>query len=364
MKSKHSAVLAVFITATVVLGFVMFGGANYLNSLGGSNPAGGTILTPQPTVQNVPYTGTIAFSAKGSNIGNGTNLTADTNFDVEYFKKSGDVYNKVSLQTDGTEDFAIGADDVIYGQVTIPSAQIFYLDWDATLKANPSGVVKKPAYVDITKDGVIDYLFPLDVTLTKQQGYGNPNLTPPFEWFLKFHGDQVLSLDAPSNKLNVGTGTKSSTITWQATMDHQPGAEAIKAFQITVNGTRATNEVAEEQSFVNFPFANESSGYKKIYLSDPGFAVSEDFTSGSTKTIFRYTISSQIDGANFIVVDSQGSKSKPIDLTLETNMDASNDAVCVELRIEPISARNVAGTALTDDVELAEGSTANASCSV
>lgn len=363
MKSKHSAILAVFITTTVILGFVMFGGANYINNVGGSNPAGNTVFTPQPAVQNVPYTGTVAFLAKGSNIGNGTNLTADTNFDVEYFKKSGDVYNKVSVETDGTENFAVGADDVIYGQVTIPASQIVYLDWDATLKANPSGVVKKPAYIDITKDGVIDYLFPLDITLTKQQGYGNPNLTPAFEWFIKFHGDQVLSLDAPANKASVGTGTKSTTITWQGTMDHQPGAEAVKAFQITVNGTRATNEVAEEQSFINFPFASESNGYKKIYFSDPGFSVSEDFTSGSTKTIMRYTISSQIDGADFIVVDSQGSKSKPIDVTVETNMDATNDGVCLELRIEPISARNVAGTAITDDVELAEGAVGNA-CSV
>ena len=147
-------------------------------------------------------------------------------------------------------------------------------------------------------------------------------------------------------------------------MDHQPGADAVKAIQISVNGTRATNEVAEEQSFINFPFATESSGYKKIYLSDPAFAVSEDFTSGSTKTIFRYTISSQIDGADFIVVESQGSKSKPIDITIETNMDVSTDAVCLELRIEPISARNVAGTALTDDVELVAGATNEAECSI
>jgi len=144
-------------------------------------------------------------------------------------------------------------------------------------------------------------------------------------------------------------------------MSSQPGAEAIKAFQVTVNGTRSTNEVAEEQSFINFPFGSE---YKKIYLSDPAFQVSEDFTSGSTKTIMRYTISSQIDGADLIVVGSQGSRVVDVDLTLYTNLDATNDAVCAELRIEPINARNVAGTALVDDVEFTEGASNGNECSV
>ena len=360
MKTK-SAILAVIGTAVIIGAFMVVGGANYINNLGGGvNPAGSTLFTPTPTNPNVPYEGTIAMSVKGSNIGNGTNLTADTNFDVEYFIKSGEVYSKISAETDGTENFVIGKNDIVYAQVIPNANQVFFLDWQETLNANPSGLVKKPTYMDITKDGVIDFVFPLDVTATKQQGAGNPNLTPAFEWYLKYHGDHQFSMNSPSNVASVGTGTQDSTVTWQLTLDSQPGAEAIKAFQITVNGTRSTNDVAEEQSFINFPFGSD---HKKLYLSDPAFQVSEDFTSGSTKTIMRYTVSSQIDGADLIVIGSQGSKVINVDLTLYTTMDATNDGVCAELRIEPINARNVAGTALVDDVEFAEGAVSD-ECSV
>ena len=364
MKTKSTVILTSVFTLALVIVFISIGGGNYLSLGGGVNPAGSSILTPTPAIQNVPYTGTIAMSVKASNVGNGTNLTADTNYDVEYFVKSGETYSKISAETDGTENFVIGANDIVYAQVIPNNSQAFLLDWSATLNANPSGFVKKPTYMDITKDGVIDYVFPLDVSATKQQGAGNPNLTPAFEWYLKYHGDQVFTISAPTSVTSVGTGTQDSTVTWRLTMDHQPGADAIKAFQVTVNGTRATNEVAEEQSFINFPFGNEASGYKKLYLSDPGFQVSEDFTSGSTKTIMRYQISSQIDGANLIIVGSQGSKVIDVDFTLYTTMDATNDSVCAELRIEPINARNVAGTALTDDVEFTEGSSNSNECSV
>ena len=361
MKTKTAVILTAFVAISTTLLFISMGGGNYLSLGGGSTPAGNTVFTPAPGIPNVPYEGSIAMSVKGSNIGNGTNLTADTNYDVEYFMKSGETYSKISAETDGTENFVIGKNDIIYAQVTPPASQNFFLDWQESLNANPSGLVKKPAYVDITNDGVIDYLFPLDVTATKQQGAGNPNLTPAFEWYLKFHGDHVFTMDSPSSITSVGTGTQDSTVTWRLTLGSQPGAEAIKAFQVSVNGTRATNEVAEEQSFINFPFGSE---HKKIYLSDPGFAVSEDFTSGSEKTIMRYTISSQIDGADLIVVGSQGSKVVDVDLTLYTTLDATNDAVCAELRIEPINARNVAGTALVDDVEFTEGATNSGECSI
>ena len=372
MKTK-SAILAVIGTAVIIGAFMVVGGANYINNLGGSNPAGSTVFTPQPSILNVPYEGTIALSVKGSNIGNSTNLTADTNYDVEYFVKSGDVYSKISAETDGTENFVIGKNDIIYAQVIPNANQNFFLDWQETLNANPSGLVKKPTYMDITKDGVIDFVFPLDVTATKQQGAGNPNLTPAFEWYLKYHGDHYFTINSPSDVTSVGTGTQDSTVTYQLTMSSQPGAEAIKAFQVTVNGTRSTNDLVEEQSFINFPFGSE---YKKLYLSDPAFQVSQDFSTAlfnatlagedarNGKTIMRYTISSQIDGADLIVVGSQGSKVVDVDLTLYTTMDATNDAVCAELRVEPISARNVAGTALVDDVEFTEGASNSNECSV
>lgn len=363
MKAKNAAIISVLLTLSIVVGFVAIGGAGYLaNITGGSNAAGTTILTPNPTVANVPYAGAIAFSVSAENIGNGTALTPDTNFDVKYKIKDGSgSYTTIGLETDGTENIVVGSNDIIYAEVIPNSGQAFFLDWPATIAANPSGLVKKPAYVDVGKDGVIDYLFPLDVSKAKEQGNGNPNLVPSFAWYLKYHGDQTFSMSSPSSVLNVGTGTKVSTVTWQLTMDTQPGAEAIKAFQITVNGTAATNEVAEEQSFIDFPFGADT---KRVYLSDPAFAVSQDFTSGSTKTIMRYTISSQIDGADLIIVPSQGSKVVDVDFTIATTMDASTDGVCAELRIEPINARNVADTALTDDVEFAAGATNTDECSV
>ena len=363
MKTKSTVILTSVFTLALVIVFISIGGGNYLSLGGGVNQAGSTLLTPQPAVSNVPYEGSIAMSVKASNIGNGTNLTADTNYDVEYFVKSGETYSKISAETDGTENFVIGKNDIVYAQVIPNNSQAFLLDWPATLSANPSGFVKSPAYTDITKDGVIDYVFPLDVSATKQQGAGNPNLTPAFEWYLKYHGDQTFFISSPASITGVGTGTQDSTVTYRLTMDSQPGAEAIKAFQISYNGTRATNEVAEEQSFIIFPFGNEATGYKKIYFSDPGFAVSEDFTSGSTKTILRYQISSQIDGADLIVVGSQGSTVIDVDVTLYTTLDATNDATCLELRVEPINARNVAQTALVDDVEFSEG-TNSEECSI
>ena len=342
-------ILAVLAVVFVLGGayYVMNGGTLPSGNVGGSTPVGNTQTTITPSTPNT-YQGAVTFVTVGTQTTNGTAITLDTNADIVYFWKNADgTYQRAGAESDGGESIVVGNHDVIYAEVTIPASQNFFVDNKNTLAKNPD--LKSVVYADPTFDGIPTYVYGWDISAVKAQG--NPNFAPTATWYPQFIADQTFTMASASSIANVGTGTKTSTIQSNISIDTNGGGEAFKAFQVRGNGTQSTNEIAEEQSYWTVPSVT-GTGFDNLYLSQ--MTASYDYSSSGV-SIFRKDFSYTVDGANLIVVPQTGSKQINIPITITTNMDATNDAVCVEIRMEPISARNVAGTALTDDIELAQG---------
>ena len=333
------------------------GGSLPLGNVGGSAPVGNTQTPITPSTPN-SYTDAVNFVTVATHTTNGTAATLDTNVDIVFFWKNPDgTYQRAGAASDGSESITVGNHDVIYVEATVPSGQAFFIDAPNTMARNPD--LKSVAYVDATTDGVPTYMFGWDISAIKAKG--NPQFAPTATWYLQVVADQTFTMASASSILSVGTGTKSSTIQSNISIDTNGGGESFKAAQVRVNGTQSTNEVAEEQSYWHIPNASKPGGFEDLYLSQ--MTASYDYSSSGV-SIFRKDYSYTVDGANLVVVPQVGSKQINIPATITTNMDASNDAVCVELRLEPINAQNVAGTALTDDVELAQGATNTNECTI
>lgn len=343
----------------VVLGggyYVMSGGQFPQGNIGGTTTVPTTGTTVTPSTPNV-YTGLVNFDTVATQTTNGTAITLDTNADVVFFWKQPDgSYQRAGAQSDGSEGIVVGSNNIIYAEVTIPASQNFFVDVKTTQQRNPQ--IKSVEYTDPTFDGTPTYVFGWDISSVKAQG--TQFFAPTATWSPMFIADQTFTMASASSLAGVGTGTKTSTIQSSISIDTNGGGEAFKAVQVRVNGTQSTNEVAEEQSYWTIPDASKSGGFDNLYLSQ--MSASYDYSGGTS--IFRKDYSYTVNGANLITVPQVGSKQINIPFTVTTNMDGANDAVCVELRMEPISARNVAGTALVDDVEIAAPASQNAECSI
>ena len=375
MKTKGVVILTVFVTAVSLLAFLAYGGGNILQSLGGSNPVATTTTTTTTVVSGVTekYTGAVNFQVKGAITANGTSPTAGTAYTVQYLQQIGTGYQPLGSDTDGTEQMVIGKNDKVYARVVIASGQNYYIDVPSTISAQNDGTLGAAFYADPLTSGLASYIFPLDMTVVKSKA--DPNNVPTYEWYPRFHGYSPVKISAPASQLNIGTGQVTKTILYQLTFDTQPAGNAAKAIQVRVNGTESTNEVAEEQSYVDIPNAAFPNSVQRVYLSDMTQAVDyttvafnatlsqtneEDRVVG--KTIFRHVYTqSTVNGANIITVPTTGSNVVNIPVTIT---GTTSGAICVQLKVEPISARNAAITAVYDSAELVSGASNTNECTM
>ena len=357
------------VTVAGVYAIINAGYGGYLNLSGGSSPVSTTVTTTTTTVAGVTdkYTGAVNFQVKGANTANGTSPTAGTAYTVQYLQKVGDAYTPLGSDTDGTETIVIGKNDIVFAWVKIAASQNYYIDPKGTVAAQSDGTVKEVFYADPLTSGLASYIFPLDMTVVKSRA--DPNTTPTYEWYPRFYGYSAFSLNSPSSQLNIGTGQVTKTILWQLSAATQPSAMAVKAFQIKVNGTDSTNEVAEEQSYVDIPNAAKSGGIERVYLSDMARSYDYSTTSGTNdrtvgQSIHRWIYSqSTVNGANILSVASTGSNVLNIPVTIT---GTTSGAICVQLKTEPISARNAAITisGQYDSVELVSGASNSQECTM
>lgn len=369
MKTKHIVFLTVVLTVAGLYAVINAGYGGYLNLSGGSSPAPTTITTTTTTIQGVTdkYTGAVNFQVKGAITANGTVPTAGTAYTVQYLQKSGDTYTPLGADTDGTESIVIGKNDVVYAWVKVAASQNYYIDVKATQAAQSDGTVKEVFYADPLASGLASYIFPLDMTVVKSRA--DPNTTPTYEWYPRFYGYSPFKLNSPSSQLSIGTGQVTKTILWQLDADTQPSAMAVKAIQVKTNGTDSTNEVAEESSYIDIPNAAKSGGNERVYLSDMARSYDYSTTSGTNdrtvgQSIHRWIYSqSTVNGANIISVPTTGSDVVNIPVTIT---GTTSGAICVQLKTEPISARNGALTITGqyDSVELVSGATNSQECTM
>lgn len=367
MKGKAIvAITAILTVATLIIVSNLSGGA-ILNVIGGAAPVGTTTTTTTTIVNGVTdkYVGAVNFQVKGAVTANGTAPTATTDYTVTYLQKQGDGYAPLGSDTDGTETIVIGKNDIVYALVKIASGKNYYIDHKSTTSQQSDGTVGQAFYADPLTSGLASYIFPLDMTVMKKNS--NPQLTPTYEWYPRFYGYSPFKINSPSSQLSIGTGQVTKTILWTLTADTQPSGVAVKAIQIKVNGTDSTNEVAEESSYVDIPNAAVSGGVERKYLSDMTQSVDYSTTSGTNdrtvgQSVFRHVYTqSTVNGANIIAVPTTGSNVVNIPVTIT---GTTSGAICVQLKMESISARNAALTAQYDSVELVSGASNTNECTM
>lgn len=369
--NKKTVIGAVIVTVAVMIIALNMGAGNYLQNLGGGSYKAPSTVTTTTTVVNgvtAKYTGAVNFQVKGAITANGTAPTATTDYTVTYLQSDGKGgYTPLGSDTDGTEQMVIGKNDKVYALVKIASGKNFYIDPVATKAQQSDGTVTNVVYADPLTSGLASYMFELDMTVIKANA--DPNNIPTYEWYPRFYGYSAFKINSPSSQLSIGTGQVTKTILWQITADTQPSAIAIKAWQVKVNGTDSTNEVAESQSYIDIPDASAPNGVNRKYLSDMTQSVDYSTTSGTNdrtvgQSIFRYTYSqSTVNGADIVSVPTTGTNTVfvPVSITGTTS-----GAICVQLKYEAISARNAAITIVNnyDAVELVSGASNSQECTM
>ena len=158
--------------------------------------------------------------------------------------------------------------------------------------------------------------------------------------FYKLIDEGSITVSDPTSKTSVGTGSVTNVLKFKANMDNAGDGEALSRIQVTLNGTE-DDRWKLNQSFVDI------AGVGQIHLSE--------FTeSCTTNCIYKYNLANTVDGANMFFVEKNGDTEIDAHVTIETNLDASDEAICVELELRTVDAQG-AFTTSSADAEIAEG---------
>jgi hypothetical protein len=124
-------------------------------------------------------------------------------------------------------------------------------------------------------------------------------------------------------------------------MDNQGDAEFIQQIQIRVNSTD------DGQWFENLSTV-KIAGIGEIKLTD---MVRSDLAS---TTVYKYTLGSDYSESNMIFVDKNGDTEVDAHVAIQSNFDASDEGLCIELQIRTVDAQG-AYSSNSEDAEIAEG---------
>jgi hypothetical protein len=229
--------------------------------------------------------------------------------------------------------------------IDVDSAQDYYVVKDDLIKDNSR--ISSVIFDDPNGDNVDGWIYNynlIDVSVA------NPNQLPTETVFYKLIDEGSITVSDPTSKLSAGTGSATNVLKFKADMDNAGDGEALSRIQITLNGTE-DDRWKLNQSFV------EIAGVGKIMLSE----FSESCT---TNCIYKYSLANTVDGANMMFVDKNGDTEIDAHVTIESNLDATDEAICVELELRMVDAQGAFGTATSADAEIAEGATNTDECSI
>lgn len=228
--------------------------------------------------------------------------------------------------------------------IDIGASQDYYVVKDDLIKDNSR--ISSVMFDDPNGDNVDGWIYNynlIDVSVA------NPNQLPTETVFYKLIDEGSLTVSDPTSKVSAGTGSATNVLKFKADMDNAGDGEALSRIQITLNGTEDARWKLN-QSYVQIE------GIGKVMLSE----FSESCT---TNCIYKYDVSTTVDGANMLFVEKNGDTEIDAHVTIESNLDATNEAICVELELRTIDAQG-AFTESSADAEIAEGATNTDECTV
>jgi hypothetical protein len=228
--------------------------------------------------------------------------------------------------------------------IDVGSAQDYYIVKDDLIKDNTR--ISAVTFDDPNGDNVDGWIYLynlIDISVA------NPNQLPTEQVNYKLIDEGSITVSDPTSKVSAGTGSVTNVLKFKANMDNAGDGEALSRIQITLNGTE-DDRWKLNQSFVDI------AGVGKIFLSE--------FTeSCTTNCVYKHNIATTVDGANMLFVEKNGDTEINAHVTIESNLDATDEGICVELELRTVDAQG-SFTTSSADAEIAEGATNTDECSI
>lgn len=219
--------------------------------------------------------------------------------------------------------------------IDIGASEDYYVVKDDLIKDNNR--VDRVIFDDPNNDNVSGWVYNYNLIGIS---VANPNTLPSDSVFYHLIDEGSITVSDPTSLTSIGTGAVTNVLKFKANMSAKGDGEALSRIQITLNGTE------DDRWKTNLSFV-DIVGIGKIYLSE----MTESCT---TNCIYKYELSNSVDGANMLFVDKDGDTEINAHVTIESNLDASNEAICVELALRSVDAQG-AFTSSSADAEIAEG---------
>ena len=228
----------------------------------------------------------------------------------------------------------------MYCDIDVGSAQDYYVVKDSLIKDNSR--ISSVIFDDANGDNVDSWIYNVNLIDVSP---ADPNTTPSLTVFYKLADEGSLTVSDPTSKASVGQGSVANNLKFKLNMDNAGDAESIQQLQIRVNSTD------DGQWFENLSTVTIA-GIGEIKLAD---MVRSDLAS---TTVYKYTLGSDYSEGNMIVIEKNGDTEVDAHVEIQSNFDASNEGLCVELQVRTVDAQG-AYTSSSADAEIAEGTNAD-----
>jgi hypothetical protein len=233
----------------------------------------------------------------------------------------------------------------MYCDIDIGSSQDYYVVKDALIADNSR--ISSVIFDDPNGDNVDGWVYNVNLIDVSP---ADPNTTPSLTLFYKLADEGSLTVSDPDSKASVGQGSVANTLKFKLNMDNAGDAEYIQQIQLRVNSTD------DGQWFENLSTVTIA-GIGEIKLAD---MVRSDLAS---TTVYKYTLGSDYSESNLIFIDKNGDTEVDAHVEIQSNFDASNEALCVELSVRTVDAQGSYTSGNSADAEIAEG-TNSAECTL
>ena len=225
----------------------------------------------------------------------------------------------------------------MYCDIDIGSSQDYYVVKDALIKDNSR--INSVIFDDANGDNVDSWIYNVNLLDVSP---ADPNTTPSLTLFYKLADEGSLDVSDPTSKASVGQGSVANNLKFKLNMDNAGDAESIQQLQIRLNSTD------DGQWFENLSTVTIA-GIGEIKLAD---MVRSDLAS---TTVYKYTLGSDYSESNLVFIDKNGDTEVDAHVEIQSNFDATDEALCVELSVRTVDAQGSYTSGNSADAEIAEG---------
>ena len=353
--AKHTMRNVIIAIAVLGGGYLVFSGDGVLNLLDSSGTSGvptvDTFKKSTTAVDEQVFGGTFTLTTVATDKSDASiSYGGDTEFTTICYKdnNSSDPDDWTPLATGTSANPEVLTIPVARGtesegglvemwcDIDVGSSQDYYVDKASLISDNNR--VTQAIWGDANNDNVDGWIY--NYNLIGIAG-SDPNTAPSDSVFYRLIDEGSLDVDSPTGIASAGQGSVENRIKWSMDMDATGDGEALNQIQIRFNSTDDT-QWFENLSHITVP------GIGQIKLSEM------DRSDLASTTVYKYTLGSDYSTANMLFTPKNGDTENDTPVVIQSNFDASNEALCVELQIRTVDAQG-AFTTNADDVEIAEG---------